>query len=85
MILILVIFYYSKNYVKIFQFKTYHTKLVQVQNHCVSGSIKQMDLLGFNPANTRCPRDVHGRSPKGSNILDLQGTLRRILEDQHKK
>ena len=46
-ILILVIFYERKNFMKIFQFMTFHTKLQRVQNHCVLGSIKYMDLLGF--------------------------------------
>ena len=26
---------------------TFHAKLQRVQNHCVLGSIKDMDLLGF--------------------------------------
>ena len=30
----------DKNYMKIFQFITFHIKLQQVQNHCVLGSIK---------------------------------------------
>ena len=33
----LVIFYYIKNYMKVFQFITFHIKLQQVQNHCVLG------------------------------------------------
>ena len=36
-----------KNYMKIFQFMTFHTKLQQEQNHCVLGSIKKVNLLGF--------------------------------------
>ena len=36
-----------KNYMKIFQFMTFHTKLQQEQNHCVLGSIKKVHLLGF--------------------------------------
>ena len=26
---------------------TFHTKLQRVKNHCISGTIKQMDLLKF--------------------------------------
>ena len=35
----------DKNFMKIFQFITFRIKLQHVQNHCVLGSIKQMDLL----------------------------------------
>ena len=39
-ILILVIFYWAKNYMKIFQFMIFETKLQQIQNYCILGSIK---------------------------------------------
>ena len=32
---------------KIFQLMTFQRKLQRVQNHCVLGLMKQMDLLGF--------------------------------------
>ena len=38
--LILVIFYWEKNYMKLFQFITFRMKLQEAQNHCVSGSTK---------------------------------------------
>ena len=47
-ILILLIFYKMKNPVKrtkTFQFIKIHTKLQLVENYCVLGSIKQIDLL----------------------------------------
>ena len=37
-------FFENFNY---FQSMTFHTKPQQVQNHCLLGSIKQMDFLGF--------------------------------------
>ena len=39
-VVILLIFYYTKTYTKVFQFMTFHAKLQRVQNHCVLGSIK---------------------------------------------
>ena len=39
----------------------------------------------INPADTRRPGDVPWRSPKGSNVRDLQGTFRGLLGDQQKK
>ena len=33
----LIIFYYIKNYMKVFQFIAFLIKLQQVQNHCVLG------------------------------------------------
>ena len=32
---------------KKFQFMTFHTNVLWVQNHCIFGSIKWMDLLKF--------------------------------------
>ena len=40
-------FYQTKNYMKIFQFMTFHTKLLWIQTCCAFGWIKQMDLLKF--------------------------------------
>ena len=37
----------AKSQTKIFWFITCHTKLWLVQNHCILGSLKQMDLLEF--------------------------------------